>query len=214
MMGKLNADQAREMMLQVAEAVIAAKEALGEADRNIGDGDHGVGMAHGFAEVQKELDGKEFTDVYQVFSVTGRTMIKSMGGASGIIFGLLFYAGSKEMPPQGELTEAEFMAIFAKALTEIQAKGQAQVGDKTVVDALDPLVKSLQKSVTEGHSFPEMLAKAAAAAEEGKEASKKYVAKFGKARTLGERAVGFPDAGAVSLTVIIKAISEWMRENL
>jgi len=213
-MGKMTAAQARDMMIYVADAVMAAKEDLCQADRNIGDGDHGVGMAGGFEGVKQELTGKEFTDIYQVFSTVGRTMIRIMGGASGIIFGLLFYAGSKNMPSQSEMNEAEFTALFKKALAEIHAKGQAKVGDKTVIDALDPMVSSLEECVSKGLSYKEMLAKAYSAAVEGKESSKKYVAKFGKAKTLGERAIGFPDAGAVSLTVITKAMSEWAQKNL
>lgn len=213
-MGKMTAAQAKDMMIHVADAVMAAKEDLCQADRNIGDGDHGVGMAGGFESAKQELSGKEFSDVYQVFSTVGRTMIKVMGGASGIIFGLLFYAGSKNMPPQSEMNEAEFTALFKKALAEIQAKGQAKVGDKTVIDALDPMVSSLEASVSKGLSYQEMLADAYVAAVEGRENSKKYIAKFGKAKTLGERAIGFPDAGAVSLTVITKAMSEWAQKNL
>lgn len=213
-METLNATQMRDMILQVADAVVEAKEYLCEADRNIGDGDHGIGMAGGFEGVKQELAGKEFDDVYLVLSTVGRTMIRIMGGASGIIFGLLFYAGSKNMTAQKEITTAEFAEIFEKALVEIQAKGQAKVGDKTVIDALDPMVKALKESVAQNLSFKEMLNRAYLAAEEGKEASKAYVAKFGKAKALGERAVGFPDAGAVSLTVITKAMRDWAQENL
>src|SRR5512138_2923072 len=108
----LTASQARSMLLAVAQQVIANKELLCEADRNIGDGDHGIGMANGFEAAQKELAATEFGDVYQVFSTVGRTMIKVMGGASGIIFGLLFYAGAKNMPPSGEVNQVQFAEIF------------------------------------------------------------------------------------------------------
>lgn len=213
-MSKMTANQVRDMMIHVANTVIDAKELLCQADRNIGDGDHGVGMAGGFEAVRQELESTEYTDVYQVLATVGRTMIKTMGGASGIIFGLLFYAGSKNMPPKSEITVAELSDIFEKALTEIQAKGQAQVGDKTVVDALDPMVKSFQESRLKNLTFKETLARAYAAAEDGKERSKNFIAKFGKAKALGERALGFPDAGAVSLTIITKAMGEWVEQNL
>jgi dihydroxyacetone kinase-like protein len=213
-MARLTAAQAKAMMLVVAQTVIANKEFLCEADRNIGDGDHGIGMANGFEAAQSELASKDFTDVYQVFSTTGRTMIKVMGGASGIIFGLLFYAGSKNMPPKSEITTAELVEIFEKADVEIKAKGQAKPGDKTLIDALDPMVAAMKAKAAEEASFPEMLEAAYRAAEEGKEASKNYIAKLGKAKTLGERAIGYPDAGCVSLTVIIKAMSSWAKDNL
>jgi dihydroxyacetone kinase-like protein len=213
-MKTLTAAQAKAMMIDVAKTIVDAKEALCQADRNIGDGDHGVGMATGFEAAGEALQSQEFSDVYQVFSTVGRTMIKTMGGASGIIFGLLFYAGSKNAAPQEELTVAGFSELFAKALAEIQAKGQAKVGDKTVVDALSPMVDALKECAAQDLSFPETLAKASQAAEEGKEASRNYIAKFGKAKTLGERALGFPDAGAVSLTLIMSSMLEWVKMNM
>jgi len=210
----LNATQIKALFLHVADRVIAAKEMLSEADRNIGDGDHGIGMSNGFEAVQKELNSKDFDDVYTIFSTAGRTMIREMGGASGIIFGLLFFAGSKNMPPQSELSVDDFVEIFTKALVEIQAKGGAKVGDKTLVDGLSPAVDGMRKSLLEGRDFKTVLASALAGAEAGKEASKAFIARFGKAKTLGERAIGYPDAGCVTLTIIFSAICEWAETNL
>ena len=213
-MPALTAAQAKSMLLSVARTVAAHKEFLCDADRQIGDGDHGISMANGFDAAAKELEAHEYSDVYQVFSTVGRTMIKVMGGASGIIFGLLFYAGAKNMPAKPEINETEFAEIFAKALAEIQAKGQAKPGDKTLIDGLTPTVQAMKDSLTRGAAFPKMLRAACRAAEEGMEASKKYIAKVGKAKTLGERAIGYPDAGCVSLTVITGAMSDWANQNL
>lgn len=99
-------------------------------------------------------------------------------------------------------------------MTEVMRKGGAKPGDKTVVDALDPMVKALQEQASSGKDFLEMLREGAKAAEAGKEASKQYVARFGKAKSLGERAVGYPDAGAVSLTVIAQAMLNWAEQEL
>lgn len=214
MVDKLSAEQVRTMFLAVADRVISAKEALCDADRNIGDGDHGIGMANGFVAAKKELENNQFDDVYTVFSTVGRTMIRVMGGASGIIFGLLFFAGAKNKSPQPELTTSEFTEIFSSALAEIQAKGKAEPGDKTLVDALVPAVDNMKKCVERGVGFKGLLADALKGAEEGKEASKNYIAKFGKAKTLGERAIGYPDAGCVTLTVIFSAMNDWAESNL
>lgn len=208
-METLNAEQVKSLLIHVAEAVIAAKEQLCEADRNIGDGDHGIGMATGFEAAREALLAQPFDDVYALFSTLGRTMIKTMGGASGIIFGLLFYAGAKNMPPKAELSTADLAEIFTKALAEIKFKGQAQLGDKTLIDGLQPMVAAMQQSAEQEDGFKTLFRKASAAAEQGKEASKAYVARFGKAKTLGERAVGYPDAGCVSLTVICRAMESW-----
>jgi dihydroxyacetone kinase phosphoprotein-dependent L subunit len=212
-MAMLSAAQAKAMMMAVAQTVIENKEFLCDADRNIGDGDHGIGMANGFEAAYNELSSKDFTDVYQVFSTVGRTMIKVMGGASGIIFGLLFYAGAKNMPPKEAITQQEFAELFNKACLEIQAKGQARLGDKTLIDGLVPMVEAMQISAANGESWHTMLETAYQATEQGKEASKNFIAKHGKAKTLGERALGYPDAGCVSLTVILRAMRDWAENN-
>jgi dihydroxyacetone kinase len=148
--------------------------------------------------------------VYKIFFTVGRTMIKEMGGASGIIFGTLFYAGSKNVQPSPELSVKDFCTVFEKALVEIQARGQAQVGDKTVVDALQPMVAAMQQNIDKDLTFVQMSQIALEAAIQGMENSKQYVARFGRAKTLGERAIGYPDPGAVSLTLIVQAMLEWL----
>lgn len=210
-MKTLSAAQAKSMMIFVSAAMVEAKEIMCEADRNIGDGDHGIGMAKGFGAALQELGNQDFTDVYKVFFTVGRTMIKEMGGASGIIFGTLFFAGSKNVEPNPEIGIPEFCTIFDKALVEIKAKGHASVGDKTVVDSLEPMVQAMNSNSTKDISLEQLLQIALDAAVQGKDASKQYVAKFGRAKTLGERAIGYPDAGAVSLTLIVKAMLDWVK---
>jgi dihydroxyacetone kinase-like protein len=213
-MQSLTAAQVKDLLLRIADAVISAKEMLCDADRNIGDGDHGIGMAKGFEAARTALEAESFDDVYAVFGTVGRTMIRVMGGASGIIFGLLFYAGAKNMPPKAEVSTAEFSEIFAKALAEIKAKGQAQIGDKTLIDGLQPMVEAMQQSAARGDSYKVLFHAACQAAESGKEASKAYIARHGKAKTLGERAIGYPDAGCVTLTVICGAMDNWAQASL
>ena len=209
----LTAEQVKSMLIAVSEAVVAAKDQLADADRAIGDGDHGIGMANGFSAAKEKLEAAEPQDVYALFALTGQTLIRVMGGASGIIFGSLFWAGAKGKEPQGTLSPKEFAGIFQAGLEDVMRKGGAKPGDKTVVDALDPMVKALQEQAEAGKDFLEVLRAGSAAAEAGKEASKQYVAKFGKAKSLGERAVGFPDAGAVSLTVIAQAMLNWAEQE-
>ena len=137
-------------------------------------------------------------------------MIKEMGGASGIIFGLLFYAGSKDAEPSPALSVSDFCVVFERALHEIKTRGKAQPGDKTIVYALQPMVEAMLENIEKDLSYNEIVKIGLDAAENGKEESKKFVAKFGRAKTLGERAVGFPDAGAVSLTLIMQFILNWL----
>ena len=210
-MKSLSAAQLKSMLMHTCQVMIDSQEIMCDADRNIGDGDHGIGMAKGFEAALQELQKQEFEDVYKIFFTIGRTMIKEMGGASGIIFGTLFYAGSKNVEPSPELTVKDFCTVFDKALIEIKAKGQAQPGDKTVVDALQPMVEAMQQNLEKDLSFEEMTQIALEAAIQGKENSKQYLAKFGRAKTLGERAMGYPDAGAVSLTLIMQSMLDWLK---
>ena len=213
-MSALTAPQMKSMLLSVARTVVAQREFLCEADRHIGDGDHGISMANGFEAAAKELETHEYSDVYLVFSTVGRTMMKVMGGASGIIFGLLFYAGARNMRAKAEIDETDFAEIFEKALAEIGARGGAKLGDKTLIDGLTPAVQAMRDSLSRRLAFPEMLRAASDAAEQGMQASKHYVARMGKAKTLGDRAVGYPDAGCVSLSVIMRAMSDWANQYL
>lgn len=210
-MKSLTAAQLKSMLMHTCQVMVDSQEIMCEADRNIGDGDHGIGMAKGFEAAMGELKKQEFEDVYKIFFTVGRTMIKEMGGASGIIFGMLFYAGSKNVEPSPELTVKDFCTVFEKALAEIKAKGGAQVGDKTVVDALQPMVEAMQQSLEKDPSFEEITQIALEAAIQGKENSKQYVAKFGRAKTLGDRAIGYPDAGTVSLTLIMQSMLDWLK---
>jgi dihydroxyacetone kinase phosphoprotein-dependent L subunit len=210
-MKSLTATQVKSMLMHTCQIMVESQEIMCDADRNIGDGDHGIGMAKGFGAALDELKKQEFDDVYKIFFTVGRTMIKEMGGASGIIFGMLFYAGSKNVEPSPELTVKDFYVVFDKALTEIKAKGQARVGDKTIVDGLQPMVETMQQNLEKDLSFEEITQIALDAAIQGKENSKQYVAKFGRAKTLGERAIGYPDAGTVSLTLIMQSFLDWLR---
>lgn len=212
-MNAMTVEDVRRMLLAVAEKIVASEEFLCQADREIGDGDHGVGMAKGFGAARDVLLKEAFTGVHQVFATVGRTLIKTMGGASGIVFGLLFYAGTKGREDKETMALADLAGLLERAQAEIMGKGGAKVGDKTMLDALDPMVRALRASAARKETLALGLKEAAAAAEEGMEASKGLVARFGKAKALGERAIGYPDAGAVSLTLIGRAMAEWAAQN-
>lgn len=210
----LTAEEVRSLLLAVCKAVEAAKDQLSQADRDIGDGDHGIGMAKGFRAAGEILAGTKSENVFELFALTGRTLMRVMGGASGIIFGLFFCGGAKDKQPRQELSGEALAELLAGSLAEIKAKGRAQPGDKTMVDAFEPMVQALQASAAVGKPLPAMLAAAKAAADAGCAASRQYTAKFGKAKPLGERAIGFPDPGAVSVTVIAAAMHQWAADNI
>lgn len=206
----LSAEKAKQMLLYVADKIIENKPYLTEVDSAIGDGDHGIGMALGFEKVKGKLSGNEFNSVNQVFSVTGRTMLMSMGGASGVIFGSMFLDGVKSIKEKEAFAAEDIAKLFRGALESIKQRGGASVGDKTMVDALEPAVIALETTVGEGLNI--MFAAATSAAVEGVEKTKNMLAKFGRSKSLMERAVGFQDAGATSVWIIFRSMSEFIQK--
>ena len=185
-MRELSIAQTVDMLGAVCKAVISSMQWLTEVDSKIGDGDHGIGMAGGMEKAKAALAAKApFADVNTVFKTTGMAMLNSMGGASGVIFGSLFFGGLKGMEPVTALDGATLTRMMRGALNAIKERGKAAVGDKTMVDALEPAVIAMEAS--ENKDLQPLLAAAADAAREGVENTKQCVAKFGKAQYLGER---------------------------
>jgi len=203
----LTVQNAKGMILYVADKIIENKQYLTEVDSAIGDGDHGIGMETGFKKVKEKLPGESSDSVNRVFALTGRSMLLSMGGASGVIFGSMFSEGAKALEEKEEFGPEEFAKYFRASLTEIKLRGKAAVGDKTMVDALEPAVAALEANTEKG--FGGMLKAAEEAAFSGVEKTKDMVAKFGRAKSLMERAVGFQDAGATSVWIIFRSMSEY-----
>lgn len=210
---ELNAADARNMLLYIADKIIAKKPYLTEIDSAIGDGDHGIGMAGGMQKAKKKLlkMGAE-ENVYAVFEAAGKAMLLSMGGASGVIFGSLYLAGAKGMEPKSGLNAKDLAGMERKSLAAIQERGKAEVGDKTMVDALVPAVEAMEANHDKG--LLEMLKAAEAAAAQGVEDTKKYQAKFGRAKSLMERAIGYQDAGATSVWLILQGMREFVEDKL
>ena len=198
------------MLLYVADQVIASKGFLTEVDSKIGDGDHGIGMERGMKNARDKLETMgDATDVYALFSEMGKTMLMRMGGASGVIFGTMFMGGAKGKGPSATLECAGLAELMRDSLKKIKERGNAQIGDKTMVDAMEPAVEKMVSY--QGTDLGEMLDEATAAAAAGVEATKNYQAKFGRAKSLMERAVGFQDAGATSAWIIFRSMAEYVK---
>ena len=209
---ELSATQTKEMFIFVGKKVIESKPLLTEVDSAIGDGDHGIGMSVGFKKAIENLEKKEFTTVNEVFKTIGMSMISSMGGASGIIFGTMFVGGIKELADTESLDAKTLASIFESALKAIKARGKADLGDKTMIDAFQPAVESLKNF--SGDDLLAGLQAATAQAKVGVENSKEYIAKFGRAKALGERAIGHQDAGATSVAIIFESMTNWIEGNV
>ena len=176
--------------------------------RNLGDGDHGLGMQRGMTAAKEKLNAGEPESIEKAFSTVGMAMMSSMGGASGAIFGTFFRNGGKALAGRESFGSSELADFLQAGVDGVKSRGGAAVGDKTVVDAMEPAAKKAAE-VT-GDALPEAIMAVSSAGHTGLEYSKTLVAKFGRAKTLGEAAIGFPDAGAMSVTVIIDAFKEYI----
>jgi dihydroxyacetone kinase-like protein len=206
----LNPNQTKELFIYVGEKVIESKYLLTKMDSAIGDGDHGIGMSRGFSMAIENLNKQEFSTINDVFKIIGMSMISSMGGASGIIFGTLFVGGIKGMNDKETLNLPLLAEIFSKAVDAIKQRGGASLGDKTMIDALQPAAEALKSSVADNNSLFRGLQNAENSARQGVENTKNYIAKFGRAKFLGERTIGHPDAGATTVWIIFKSMREWI----
>ncbi len=204
----LNKDEVKAMLLLACDNIIAAEPELSLADRNLGDGDHGLGMQRGMTAAKEKLHAAPVESVEKAFSTVGMAMMSSMGGASGAIFGTFFRNGGKALAGK-ETFDASGLAAFLQAGVDgVKQRGGAAVGDKTVVDAMEPA--AIKAKEVSAQPLSEAITSVSAAADAGLEASKAMVAKFGRAKTLGEACIGFPDAGAMSVTIIIKSMKDFI----
>lgn len=208
----LSAEDTRNMLLYIADKIIENKPYLTEVDSKIGDGDHGIGMALGMEEVKKTLHNlKKSNNVYKLFEEAGNAMLMSMGGASGVIFGSMYLSGAKGKEAKEFLSAEDLVGMEEASLKAVEEIGHAKPGDKTMVDALYPAVSAMKDNADKG--LLTMLIQAEKAAKGGMEATKEYIAKFGRSKSLGERAIGFQDAGATSVYLIIQGMREFVEGN-
>ncbi|WP_222184819.1 dihydroxyacetone kinase subunit DhaL [Geminicoccus harenae] len=204
MSDRLTVDQTKAALVAAADAIIASTERLTKADQAIGDGDHGLGMARGMKAAKEALDKKPAATVGDLFKTVGMAIVSTSGGASGAVFGTLFTGAGKVLA--ADTLDAEgFATALAEGQKAVQARGKAEPGHKTMLDALAPAADAARAHA--GAGLPVAARAAAKAAEEGAERTKDMVAQFGRARTLGDRALGHPDPGAISVTIILDAFA-------
>lgn len=174
-----------------------------QLDRAIGDGDHGENMDRGFKAVIAALDANPPDTPAAALKLVATTLISKVGGAAGPLYGTAFLRASAAVKDRDELTPADIGEALSAALGGVVARGKAELGDKTMVDALDPAVKAAK-----GDTAAELLAAAAAAAETGADATIPIVARKGRASYLGERSAGHLDPGARSTSLLLRAFAE------
>ncbi len=211
--GALDRDDIKAMMLYVAEQVTAQEPFLTEIDLKVGDGDHGTGMKRGFMEVIRMLPEYEPSSPEDVFRFVGTTLLDTMGGASGVLFGTVFISGLTGRKEREFLELKDFADIFSKALQALKKRGRAKIGDKTMVDALEPAADGLLLASEKGADLLEGLKQAEEGAARGVEYTKTVKARFGRARYFGDKSIGLQDPGATSVWIIFRSMREWLDQK-
>lgn len=197
---------------ELVKTITENRAYLSEVDGAIGDGDHGINMSKGFKMAAERMNGDE--DLSQGFRLIGQTLVEEIGGAMGPLYGSVFKAMARAIKDVERVDAESVEKMLTTAYEKIQDLGDAKVGDKTLVDTIDPAVKALQKARQEGKSFSEALDAMRQAAEEGKESTKELVAKKGRSARLGERSKGVLDAGATSCWLILDSMAGSMQRLL
>ena len=195
--------------IQAYAAVIAEnKEYLTELDSAIGDADHGINMNRGMQAVLGKLDGAAPDDVGALFKTAGMTLVSTVGGAGGPLYGTLFMQIGAATTGKAELEPRDWADALAKGIEGVQMRGKAEPGDKTMVDALIPARDAFRQAVEDDASFEDALRRSAEAAEEGMKATIPWVARKGRASYLGERSAGHQDPGATSSYLLLKTAAD------
>jgi dihydroxyacetone kinase-like protein len=191
-----------------ADRIAENKEFLTTLDSAIGDADHGINMNRGMTAVVAKLDGLADGDVAATLKAVGMTLVSTVGGAGGPLYGTLFLQFGTSTAGKDRLELADWAAMISAGVDGVRARGKAELGDKTMLDALTPAADALAEAVEEGAAFSAALTAAAAAAEEGMKATIPLVARKGRASYLGERSAGHQDPGATSSWMLMASAAE------
>ena len=208
----LDAAWARRWIESSAADIAEQRDYLVDLDRAIGDGDHGENMDRGFKAAVEALGQAQPGSVAEVLKTVAKTLMSTVGGAAGPLYGTAFLRASKAAG-DGDLDGAGVAAVIAGALDGIQARGKATTGEKTMVDAWTPALEAARAAAESGSDPAAVFEAAAAAAEAGAAATEPLRATKGRASYLGERSIGHLDPGAVSTSLILRAAARAATEG-
>lgn len=197
-----------------AAVLIENKTYLTELDSPIGDADHGINMSRGFSKVLEKLPSVADKDIGNILKTTGMTLISSVGGASGPLYGTFFMRCGTALMSKEELSNDDLLALFQAGVEGVVQRGRPQLGDKTMFDAWSPALEALQQALDDGSELIPALRAAVTAAEQGMKDTIPLQAKKGRASYLGERSIGHQDPGATSSYLMLNAFLETVENGL
>jgi dihydroxyacetone kinase-like protein len=190
------------------------RQYLTDLDSPIGDADHGINMDRGFTAVLPKLDTVEGQDAGAILKLVASTLISTVGGASGPLYGTAFLRAGTALSGKQSVSLDDCVTALGAAVQGVRDRGKATTGEKTMLDALVPAQEALASAARDGLDLREAFALAATAAEEGAKATIPMLATKGRASYLGERSIGHQDAGATSSALILRAVADTLAEAL
>ena len=191
-----------------AEAMKENKEYLSDLDSPIGDADHGINMDRGFSKVLTRLEKLKSKDHSTIMKDTGMTLVSSVGGAAGPLYGSFFIQAGNSLAEKKDINTEDLYECLLQGLAGVKSRGMTTIGEKTMVDAMEPAIVAMKHSLQNGKSTVEALGHAVLAAESGMLSTTAMHAKKGRTSYLGERSIGHQDPGATSTYYLFKALYE------
>ena len=196
-----------EIIRAIGLKMEAEKEYLTELDQPIGDSDHGINMARGFAAVEGKLPDLEGKDIGTILKTVGMTLVSTVGGASGPLYGSAYMRAGMALAGKEEVDMEDFLSMMDTAVQAVEQRGKATVEEATMLDAMVPSLKAMKDAAAEGKSVREALEAGVRAAWAGAEHTKDLVATKGRASYVGERGLGHQDPGATSYSYMLEVIA-------
>lgn len=210
----ISRDEALEWVKTCAGVLAENRDYLVQLDAAIGDADHGANMDRGFRAVMNKVNELADKDIGTIFKTVGMTLLSTVGGAGGPLYGTFFLQAGMKTAGKMELSLEDWTAALEAALSGVLMRGKAEPGDKTMVDALTPAVNALKQAVEENQPLHQALHSSADAAKQGMLDTIPLVARKGRASYLGERSAGHQDPGATSSYLLLKAAADtWTAAN-
>jgi phosphoenolpyruvate---glycerone phosphotransferase subunit DhaL len=205
--------QIADWMDRAKDSIAANRDHLTALDSAIGDADHGSNLTRGFNAVVEKLTTSPPATIAALLQSSGMTLVSTVGGASGPLYGTLLLRMGKTIGETDTATPTQLGEALRAGLEGVVARGKAELGDKTMVDAFDPAVAAYQAAVSSGGNAAAGAQAAAAAAAQGRDATEPLVARKGRASYLGERSAGHIDPGSASLTLLLEALAAALQDG-
>lgn len=201
-----------KVLTKIAEKIEEQKAYLTELDQPIGDSDHGINLARGFAAVEKKLPELAGKDMGTVLKTAGMTLVSTVGGASGPLYGSALMKMGMALAGKTEINMEDFLSAMDAAVEAVKQRGKAVVGEATMLDAMAPALEAMKEEAGKGAEKETVLAAGCKASWAGAEHTKELVATKGRASYVGERGIGHQDPGATSFSFMLDMVREVLEE--